>query len=107
VACEEVEPWEENRQKWRVLKASFDPSIDTHCAVQKFYVDDHGMVQRHDYFTDVAKGNVAHYCMDYKTFDGFVFPTRRVVSRGEDEVTATGGPSSVLIDIESVVVNRD
>jgi hypothetical protein len=63
---------------------------------------------RHDYFTDVAKGSVAHYCMDYKTVDGFVFPTRRrVVSRGDGEFTATGGPSSVLIDIESVVVNRD
>ena len=87
VICEEVEPWEENHQKWRVLRATFDSSIDTHCAVQK---------------------NVAHYCMDYKTFDGFVFPTRRrVVSRGDGEFTATGGPSSVLIDIESVVVNRE
>ena len=108
VICEEVEPWDENCQKWRVLRATFDSSIDTHCAVQKFYFDDRGMLQRHDYFTDVAKGNAAHYCMDYKTFDGFVFPTRRrVVSRLEGEFAATGGPSSVWIDIESVVVNRD
>jgi hypothetical protein len=99
---------EENHHKCRVLRATFDSSIDSHCAVQTFYLDDHGMLQRHDYFTDVAKGNAAHYCMDYKTFDGFVFPTRRrVASRGEGEFTATGGPSSVLIDIESVVVNRD
>jgi hypothetical protein len=76
--------------------------------VQKFYIDDKGMVQRHDYFTDVAKGNVAHYCMDYRTFDSFVFPTRRrVVARGENEITVTSGPSSVLIDIESVVVSRE
>src|SRR5229473_1664161 len=27
VICEEVEPWEENRQKWRVLRATFDSSI--------------------------------------------------------------------------------
>jgi hypothetical protein len=57
VICEEVEPWEENHQKWRVLRATFDSSIDTHCAVQKFYFDDRGMLQRHDYFTDVAKGD--------------------------------------------------
>jgi hypothetical protein len=108
VTCEEVEPWEENHQKWHVLKASFDSSIDTHCEVQKFYIDDRGMIQRHDYFTDVAKGNVAHYYMDYKTFDGFVFPTRRrVVWRDKDEFTETGGPSSVLIDVESVVINRE
>jgi hypothetical protein len=60
VICEEIEPWEENHQKWRVLRATFDPSIDTYFAVQKFYFDDRGMLQRHDYFTDVAKGNVAH-----------------------------------------------
>jgi hypothetical protein len=35
-------------------------------------------------FTDVGNGNVPHYSMDSKTFEGFVFPTRRrVVSRGE------------------------
>ena len=106
--CEEVALWEENGQKWRVLEATFDDAIDIHCAMQKFYFDDKGMLQCHDYFTDVAKGNVAHYCMDYRTFDGFLFPTRRrVVSRGDGELTATGGPSSVLIDVESVVVNRD
>src|ERR1700730_9805092 len=108
VICEEIEPWEENHQKWRVLRATFDSSIDTHCAVQKFYFDGHGMLQLHDYLHDVDKGNVAHCCMDYNTFDGFVFPTRRrVISRGDGEFTATGGPLSVLIDIESVVGNRD
>jgi hypothetical protein len=107
VTCEEVEPWEENGQRWRVLKAAFDPLIDVHCAVQKFYFDGNGMLQRNDYFTDVAKGNVAHYCTDYRNFDGFIFPTRRrVVGRGENDRAAIGGPSSVLIDIESVVVNR-
>jgi hypothetical protein len=108
VTCEEVEPWKENHQSWRVLKATFDDAIDTHCAVQKFYFDEKGLLMRHDYFTDVAKGNVAHYCMDYRTFDGFSFPTRRrVVGRGEGDFAATGGPSTVLIDIESLVVNRD
>jgi hypothetical protein len=106
VSVEEVSPWEENGQRWRVLQATFDTAIDTHCAVQKFYFDHGGMLQRHDYFTDVAKGNAAHYCTDYRTFDGFMFPTRRrVVSRGEGEIAATGGPSSVLIDIESIVVS--
>jgi hypothetical protein len=108
VTCEEVSPWEENGQRWRVLQATFDKAIDTHCSVQKFYFDSNGMLQRHDYFTDVAKGNAAHYCMDYRTFDGFVFPTRRrVVSRTESDVAATGGPSSVLIDIESIVVSLE
>jgi hypothetical protein len=94
----------EKPSEMALLRATFDPSINMHCAVQNFY-DDHDMLQRHDYFTDVAKGNPAYY---YKTFDGFVFPTRRrLVSRGGGEFSATGGPSSVLTDIESIVVNRD
>ena len=41
----------------------------------------HGAYERsilegNDYFTDVAKGNVAYCCMEYRTFDGFVFPMR-------------------------------
>lgn len=108
VTTREVGPWEENGQTWRVLEASFDPSIDVHCAVQRFYFDNKGFLVRNDYFTDVAKGHVAHYTTDHKIFDGFVFPTRRrVIARGENNVTATGGPSSVLIDIESLVVSRD
>ena len=107
VTTRELDRWEENGQTWRVLEATFDPSIDVHCAVQRFYFDDKGMLIRNDYFTDVAKGQVAHYTTDHKNFDGFVFPTRRrVVARRDDNVTATGGPSSVLIDIDTVIVNR-
>jgi hypothetical protein len=90
-----------------MLEATFHPSIDVHCAVQKFNFDNRGMLIRNDYFTDVAKGQVAHYTTDHKTSDDFVFPTRRrVVARRDDNVTATEGPSSVLIAIESVIVNR-
>ena len=35
VICEEIEPWEENHQKWRVLRATFDSSIDTHSVAAK------------------------------------------------------------------------
>ncbi len=108
IAIREVEPWEENGQKWRVIEAEFDKSIDVHCAVQRFYFNSAGLLVRNDYFTDVAKGHVAHYTTDHKTFDGIVFPTRRrVVSRADNNVTNTAGPSSVLIDIETVVLNTD
>ena len=107
VTTRELDKWEENGQTWRVLEATFDPSIDVHCAVQRFYFDENLMLVRNDYFTDVAKGQVAHYTTDHKIFDGFVFPTRRrVIARRDDNVTVTGGPSSVLVDIETVIVNR-
>jgi hypothetical protein len=42
--------------------------------------DNEHMQRRMDYSPDVT-GNppVAHYTHDHKTFDGFVFPTRRLV----------------------------
>ena len=38
------------------------------------------MLEGNDYFTDAAKGNVAYCCMEYRTFDGFVFPTQHRTS---------------------------
>jgi hypothetical protein len=108
VAVEEIEPWREHNQTWRVLEATFDESIDTHCAQQRFYFDDNGMLARLDYFADVAKGTAAHYCYDSRPFDGFVFPThRRVVRREADGQSVLTGRSGVWIELESVVVNRE
>jgi hypothetical protein len=100
VAVAEIEPWPEHNQTWRVLEATFGEGIDTHCAQQRFYFDDNGMLVRLDYFTDVAKGIAAHYCYDPRPFDGFVFPTRRrVVQREADRRSVLTGPSSVWIEL--------
>lgn len=108
VRCEEVEPHKEHGEVWRVLKVVFPSNMDVHCAEQRFYFSDDGLLQRNDYFTDVGRGNAAHYTYDHKTFDGFVFPThRRVVARDADERTALSGPSTFIVDIESVVVTSD
>ncbi len=106
VTVEEITPWEEHGEIWRVLKVIFPESLDTHCAVQKFYFNDKGLLQRHDYFTDVGRGRAAHYMFDHVTFDGFVFPThRRVVARDEHNHAALTGPSTFLLDIQSVVLS--
>ena len=108
VVCEELDPHDESGKTWRVLKASFPDHMDVHCAEQTFYFDEKGHVQRNDYFTDVAKGRVAHYCWDARVFDGFLFPTRRrVVARDADGRPDLSSPSSVWIDVESVVLSRD
>ena len=47
---------------------------------QVFYYDDAFMQRRMDYSPDVTgTPPVAHYAYGHKTFDGFVFPTRRRV----------------------------
>jgi hypothetical protein len=107
VSAVEAEPWEENGETWRVIQARFPESLDTHCEIQRFYFNEKGLLQRHDYFTDVGRGSAAHYVFDHADFDGFIFPThRRVVPRGDLNKAALSGPSTFLIDLESVVVTR-
>jgi len=108
VKTEEIDPHEENGQTWRVLAVTFPSSIDTHCAQQKFYFNEQGILQRHDYFTDVAKGDAAHYCYDSRIFDGFTFATRRrVVGKDKTGYANLSGPSSVWALVEAIVVHKE
>jgi hypothetical protein len=82
VESAELEPWNENGERWRRLHVTFPNSIATHTAEQTFYYDTDGLQRRHDYTVDVNAGAVvAQYTDQHKTFDGFVFPTRRRVYR--------------------------
>src|SRR5215467_3725650 len=49
VRIEEIEPWKEGPDTWRVLRACFPGSIETHCLVQDFFFGDDLMLRRHDY----------------------------------------------------------
>lgn len=83
VEAREIEPRGEDGQTWRRLAVTFPKTIANHNAGQVFYYDDSFMQRRMDYSPDVTGGPpVAHYTHDHRTFDGFVFPTRRLVSRG-------------------------
>jgi hypothetical protein len=107
VTCEEIERHEEHGETWRVLKATFPAGLDVHCPKQRFYFNAQGLLVRNDYFTEVGRGNAAHYTYDHKNFDGFIFPThRRVVARDAHDHTSMAGPSTFIVDIESVVVTR-
>lgn len=80
VEAREVEPWDEDGETWRRLAVTFPPTIANHNPDQVFYYDESFMQRRMDYSPDVtANPPIAHYTHDPKTFDGFVFPTRRRV----------------------------
>jgi hypothetical protein len=77
---EEIEPWQENDQIWRRLKVTFPPTIESHSREQTFYFDASGILTRHDYSVDIMGGtSSANYATEPKSFDGFVFPTKRRV----------------------------
>jgi len=86
VRVEEIEPWKEGPETWRVLRAYFPGSIETHCLVQDFFFGDDLMLRRHDYQVNVAGGfGAAQLTSEYREAAGIRLPTRRrAYTRGSD-----------------------
>jgi len=86
VRVEETEPWREGTETWRVLRAYFPGSIETHCGIQDFFFGEDLMLRRHDYNLNVAGGfAAAQLTSDYVVVSGIHLPTkRRAYTRGND-----------------------
>jgi hypothetical protein len=86
VHVEETEPWKEGSETWRVLRARFPGSIETHSRVQDFFFDDRRLLRRHDYHVNIAGGfPAAQLTSEYVRADGISLPTkRRAYTRGPD-----------------------
>lgn len=86
VQVEETEPWRESSKTWRVLRAYFPGSIETHCYVQDVFFGEDFLLRRHDYQVNIAGGfAAAPLTSDYITADGIRLPTkRRAYARGPD-----------------------
>ena len=107
VIAREIDPWTEDGETWRRLAVTFPATISNHNADQVFYYDEAFMQRRMDYSPDVT-GNppVAHYTYDPKTFDGFVFPTRRRVLLHDANGIADHSFAPITLDIADVTVER-
>jgi hypothetical protein len=107
VDAREIEPWSEGSETWRRLAVKFPSTIANHNANQVFYYDNDLMQRRMDYSPDVT-GNppVAHYTHDHKTFDGFVFPTRRRVHLHDASGIANQQFAPITVDVAAVSVLR-
>jgi hypothetical protein len=86
VRVEEVEPWHEGAETWRVLRAYFPGSIETHSLVQDFYFGDDLMLRRHDYNVNIAGGfEGSQLTSNYIQANGICLPSkRRAYTRGPD-----------------------
>jgi hypothetical protein len=93
---------------WRRLVATFPDQIDTHCWQQIFYVDDEGLIRRHDFVAEPvgAWATAALYCSQHRDVDGLIIPTRRrVLPRGP------GGrvlpwPTLLALDFDEIAIER-
>jgi hypothetical protein len=86
VEVEEVEPWAQDGETWRVLQARFPGSVETHNRVQDFFFGDDLMLRRHDYHVNIAGGfPAAQLITQPVSVDGMSVPTvRRAHTRGPD-----------------------
>ena len=86
VQVEETELWRECAETWRVLRAYFPASIETHSLIQDFFFGEDLMLRRHDYQVNIAGGFAAsQLTSDYVTANGIRLPTkRRAYTRGPD-----------------------
>ena len=74
----ETESWREGEETWRVLRAYFPGSIETHNLIQDFFVGQDLMMRRHDYGLNIAGGfAAAQLTTHHVTANGIAVPTRR------------------------------
>lgn len=78
---EEVGPWGEGGERWSRLRVRFPAGVHTHSREQVLYLDEDGLIRRHDYTAEPFGrwAKAAHYCFDHSAIDGLVMPTRRRV----------------------------
>jgi hypothetical protein len=86
VRVEETEAWREGEETWRVLRAYFSGSIETHSLIQDFFFGEDLMLRRHDYNVNIAGGfGASQLTSEYVVANGIRLPTkRRAYTRGPD-----------------------
>jgi hypothetical protein len=86
VRVEETEPWNEGAETWRVLRAYFPGSLETHSLIQDFFFGEDLLLRRHDYTVTIAGGfAAAQLASNYTEANGIRLPTkRRAYARGPD-----------------------
>jgi hypothetical protein len=86
VRVDETESWREGAETWRVWRAYFPGSIETHSLVQDFFFGEDFLLRRHDYSVNIAGGfHAAQLTSDYVAANGVHLPTkRRAYTRGPD-----------------------
>jgi hypothetical protein len=100
---EEIEPWEEDGQRWRVLEVTFPDNIASHSRMQSSYFGDDGLLRRHEYVVDVMGGaQGVNYASDYRDFDGILVPTKRRIYGYDNRKHKIPSPLLIAIDIDDM-----
>jgi hypothetical protein len=105
---EELEPWTEDGEIFRRLQVIYPENKATHGPVQIFYIDQSGLIRRHDYDVVVmGGGGAAHYLFDYIEIEGIKIATKRkAYTRSADNTSLKPHPLLVSIDVSEIWLNK-
>ena len=100
---QEIDPWYENGERWRVLEVTFPDEYAAHTRTQYAYFGEEGLLRRHLYTVDVLGGAPgANYASEYRAVDGVMIATRRRVFAYDDARQKVAEPILVSIDLSEI-----
>lgn len=100
---QEIEPWHENGERWRVLQVTFPDEYAAHTRTQYSYFGEDGLLRRHLYTVDVLGGaQGANYAFEYRAVEGVMVPTRRRVFAYDGARQKVAEPILVSIDLSEI-----
>jgi len=95
----EGDPWTEAGKTYRRMNVTWPANLATHNSNQVVYLDEAGLIFRHDYTVEIT-GNTAaaHYMTEYVDVSGIQVPTRhRIYPRTAD---GQSDPSLLIVSID-------
>jgi hypothetical protein len=99
----EIEPIEDNGERWPGLQAHFPNTFASHSRLQEFYFGGDFLLRRHDYRVDVAGGFAAiQYVYDMVEADGIKLPSKRRAYRCDADGRLTADELMVSIDVSDI-----
>ncbi|SNT47886.1 hypothetical protein SAMN05421812_10733 [Asanoa hainanensis] len=105
VEVTEAEPWEEDGERWQVLRVTFPSTIDVHSTTQLYYFDDAGDLVRLDYEPDLNGGApTAHYQPERTTVDGASITTKHEIFVRNEDRTPDRSFMPISVDVANLTM---
>ena len=99
----EIDPIQDDGERWLGLQARFPDAFASHSRLQEFYFGSDFRLRRHDYRVDVAGGFAAiQYVYDMVEADGITLPSKRRAYRCDAHGRLMPDELMVSIDVSDV-----
>ena len=102
-AVQEIDPWSEAEEEWRVLRVTYPSNIASHSRQQDFYFGSDFLLRRHDYHVEASGGfAAAQYVYDMVTVQGITLPTKRLAYMRNERLLPIRDPLMVSIGLSGI-----